>query len=113
MQFHRFSPSFLSSAIIVQFVGRLIDRYGAHRVITCALPLFILGLMCLIHASNIYMVGAGYAMNRVLGVETIDLASRVTVNKWFAKKRGRAMSLLGIVLGAQVRAALPTVVGLA
>eukprot|EP00285_Hemiselmis_virescens_P004578 CAMPEP_0173414842 /NCGR_PEP_ID=MMETSP1356-20130122/84537_1 /TAXON_ID=77927 ORGANISM="Hemiselmis virescens, Strain PCC157" /NCGR_SAMPLE_ID=MMETSP1356 /ASSEMBLY_ACC=CAM_ASM_000847 /LENGTH=393 /DNA_ID=CAMNT_0014377045 /DNA_START=817 /DNA_END=1994 /DNA_ORIENTATION=- len=97
-----FSSAFFASAIIVQFVGRFIDRFGPVRVIQYATPLFMLGLVCLVSADNIWMVQYGYISNRVLGVETIDMASRVIINKWFLKKRGRAMSLLGFVLGGQI-----------
>eukprot|EP00284_Hemiselmis_tepida_P014837 CAMPEP_0174918384 /NCGR_PEP_ID=MMETSP1355-20121228/3042_1 /TAXON_ID=464990 /ORGANISM="Hemiselmis tepida, Strain CCMP443" /LENGTH=480 /DNA_ID=CAMNT_0016163559 /DNA_START=29 /DNA_END=1468 /DNA_ORIENTATION=- len=97
-----FSVAFVSSAVIVQFVGRFIDRFGATRVIQVSLPLFMAGLACLVTATNLWMVQYGYVSNRVLGVETIDLCSRVTINKWFARKRGRAMSLLGFVLGGQI-----------
>jgi MFS family permease len=99
----------LTAAICVPIAGRLVDRYGARRVL---LPATI--LLALILASSIFISRAIwqlYLFYVLLGVVSGGagaMSYTAVVSKWFDRRRGLALSvmMLGMGLGAIV---LPSV----
>jgi MFS family permease len=85
------------------FIGRLVDRLGARRVIVPSALLFGLGLM------SLYFLTASlwhyYAISLFMGVVgsgTTPVPYSKVISHWFDKKRGLALALAmtGISLGA-------------
>jgi MFS family permease len=86
----------LEVAIIGPLVGWLIDRFGERRVIQFGVIMFALGLMGLSQVETLtgfYIAAVTIAMGTSLsGYFPINVA----VIHWFEKKRGRALSAVGL-----------------
>ena len=84
------------TAIIGPLVGWLIDRFGERRVIQLGVLIFALGLMGLSQVETLigfYIASVSIALGTSLcGYFPINVA----VIHWFEKKRGRALSTVGL-----------------
>lgn len=84
-----YSIGTLVSTLTLLVVGRQIDRYGSRLVMALAAIVF---------------AGALFFMSGVGGVLT--LAARTLVPHWFARRRGRAFSLIGLAVDGRRRGLL-------
>lgn len=89
-----FSLSLLALSLALPLAGRLVDRFGARRVILSSAALFGLGLMsfyllspCLWHFYAVYLV-LGMVGSGVSPVPYYNVVSH-----WFDKRRGLALGL--------------------
>jgi len=84
------------SALMVVMVSRLADRYGARTTLIGAG--IGLGLACFAMsiARGPLMVFAAFAALRALGQGSLTINSTLLVAQWFARRRGRAMALMGL-----------------
>jgi len=91
-----YSVATLFAGLSLFFIGRLVDRYGARRLLIfagCSL-----GLACL---WNGFVVGPislliGFAGIRLFGQGSLTLIPSTLVPQWFIRKRGRAFSLMSV-----------------
>lgn len=84
------------TAIIGPLVGWLIDRFGERRVIQTGVVMFALGMMLL---SQVESLMAFYVAAVVIALGTSlcgYFPLNVAVIHWFEKKRGRALSTVGL-----------------
>jgi MFS family permease len=95
-----FSLSLLVMSFAFPFVGRLVDRYGARRVIVPSVFFFGLGLMSLsllsAHLWHLYVV---YIVLGLVGGGTAPVPYSNVISHWFDKKRGMALGLAMVGLG--------------
>lgn len=86
----------LVSGLCLPLVGRLVDRYGARRV----LPVIalLLGLACLgmSRAGTLLSLYVGFSMIRSLGQGALTLVAMWIVGEWFCRRRGLAMAIAGL-----------------
>ena len=95
-----YSLSLVAYSVVAPFVGKLVDAWGARRVIVPSLVLFAAGLMGFSFLSaNLWHF---YALNIALGVlgcgSAIVPYSKV-ISHWFDRRRGLALGLASIGVG--------------
>jgi MFS family permease len=99
----------LISAVCAPLVGRLIDRYGARRVILPATVIFgsILVLSKILTA-NLWQFYAFYLTLGVIGSGMSPVPYGNVVSHWFDRRRGLALGLMmfGLGFGAMVMPSL-------
>jgi sugar phosphate permease len=84
------------SALLLPWVGRLVDRHGARVM----LPLVATGLgaACLLmsRVDSLFGLYVGFSCVRGLGQGALTLISMWIVGEWFARRRGVATAIAGI-----------------
>src|SRR5262245_14136855 len=98
-----FSLATLVAAGTVPFIGRLVDQWGARRVIMPAVTLFGLALLSLAFLSaQLWHLYAVYLALGVTGSGKGPVPYTKVITRWFDRRRGLALggSLAGISLGA-------------
>jgi OFA family oxalate/formate antiporter-like MFS transporter len=104
------SVATLGMALAAPWVGRLIDRFGARRVILVSAIGFCLSLAGLAALPNLYPVFLLLAaMVGVTGAGTSPLAYLALVARWFDRGLGRALGIS--MVGVGVGIALSPIVG--
>lgn len=95
------------SAFLLPFMGRLVDRHGARRMLSVVAAL--LGLACLAFAAATNVVGLALAFGalRFLGQGSLMLNAVNLVSQWFSHRRGFAMSLMALGFAASMAAHPP------
>lgn len=84
------------SGMLLPFVGRMIDRRGARRmlpIITLLLGLACLGMSRVSGLASLYL---GFSFVRSLGQGALSLLAAWLVGEWFARRRGFATALSGL-----------------
>ena len=92
----------LAAAFLLPKMGRLVDRYGARRmmlVVTLGL-----GFACLAFgaAGGIVTLALGFGALRFLGQGSLMMNSANLVAQWFSRKRGFAMGLMSLGFAASM-----------
>jgi len=84
----------LVAAFGLPFMGRLVDRHGARRMMTGVV--ILLGLACVTFgfAPGLVWLGLGFGALRFLGQGSMMLNSTNIISHWFSRKRGFAMGLM-------------------
>ena len=84
------------SGMLLPFVGRLIDRYGARRTLPAIS--FLLGFACLgmSFVSGLASLYFGFSFVRALGQGALSLVAAWLVGEWFARRRGFATAVSGL-----------------
>jgi sugar phosphate permease len=104
-----FSLATLVATVAVPLVGRLVDRFGARRVILPAVLLFGLSVLSLSFLSgHLWHFYAIYLLMGVVGSGTTPVPYAKVISRWFDRKRGLALGLAvaGSALGGTL---MPTV----
>jgi MFS family permease len=104
-----FSISLFVMSLVFPFVGRLVDRFGARKVIIPSILLFGLGLMSLsLLSTNIWQLYAVYILLGLVGGGTAPVPYSNVLSHWFDKRRGLALgvAMVGLGLGAFVMPSL-------
>lgn len=95
-----FSLSLLVMSFAFPFVGRLVDRYGARRVIVPSVVFFGLALMSLsLLSANLWHLYTVYIVLGLVGGGTAPVPYSNVISHWFDKKRGLALGLAMVGLG--------------
>lgn len=91
----------LLSAVAVVSIGNLIDRRGHRSVMMATTIVYVLALLLMGSVVGPISLLVGFTLLRVTGSSVLTLAARTLVGQWFARRRGRAVSLinLGKMLG--------------
>ena len=104
-----FSLSLLVMSVAFPFIGRLVDRLGARKVIIPSILLFGLAFMSLSQLSaNLWHLYAVYIVLGLVGGGTAPVPYSNVLSHWFDKKRGLALgvAMVGLGLGAFVMPSL-------
>lgn len=89
------------TAFLAVFIGRLADQFGARKVIVPGLG--ILGLILLsaeVIGSNIWQLYVFYSVLGAVGGATTSVPYGLVVSRWFDRRRGLALGLMMVGLGA-------------
>lgn len=86
----------LVSGLCLPFIGRIVDRFGARRI----LPIIacLLGLACfwMSHITTLAELYLSFSMLRSLGQGALTLIAMWIVGEWFCRRRGFAAALAGL-----------------
>jgi MFS family permease len=89
-----FSLATLGITVAVPLVGRLVDRFGARRVILPAVLLFGLSVLSLSFLSGqLWHFYALYLLIGVVGSGTTPVPYAKVLSRWFDRRRGLALGL--------------------
>jgi MFS family permease len=86
----------LIAALCLPLMGRMIDRHGARNMMT--IISILLGCACFAFgaATGIMWLAIGFASLRFIAQGSLMMGCVSVVSQWFVKKRGFAMSLMGL-----------------
>ena len=96
----------LSGALALPFVGRAVDRYGVRAVMSAVVSGFCLALAGLAFAADLLGLTLGFIGIRMLGQGALGLCAATLASRWYARRRGRVLSLQ-IALGGGIIALSP------
>ena len=99
----------LTAAAAMFLVGRLLDQYGARKVLPVVVVLFGFALVFISLVSQQWHLFIGFALIRILGQGSLTLIPTTVIAVWFVRLRGRVMALnsLGSVVS---QAAFPPLI---
>jgi MFS family permease len=97
----------LVAAFGLAYVGRLVDRFGVRLVLLVVASLFGLAQVGFGAVGNLALLALGFAALRFLGQGSLMLCSANLVSQWFSRKRGFALSLMGLGFAATMAAHPP------
>jgi MFS family permease len=86
----------LVAAFGLPWVGRLVDRYGVRPVMLSVAVLLGFAAMAFGAVAGMVTLALGFAALRLLGQGSLMLCSTNLVAQWFSRKRGFALSLMGL-----------------
>lgn len=89
----------LTAGVVVIFVGRLLDRYGARIMLLAVGSLFGLAALWMSTIDHPVELYFGFAALRTLGQGSLGLITSTLIALWFVRLRGRAMAI-GAIGGA-------------
>ncbi|MEZ4677825.1 MAG: MFS transporter [Caldilineaceae bacterium] len=85
----------LGASAMLPLVGRLIDRYGARRVMMIAVLGFGLATVGMANVRGLFTVLFGLLALRFMGFGAMHLTSSTLIAQWFVRRRGFVMGLAG------------------
>src|SRR5262245_25807389 len=95
-----FSLSLLVISVVSPFVGRLVDRFGARKVIVPSVLLFGFGLISFsLLSASLWHLYAIYLILGIVGGGTAPVPYSNVISHWFDKQRGLALGLAMVGLG--------------
>jgi MFS family permease len=92
----------LVAALGLPYVGRLIDRFGARRVVLAVALLFGAAAMAFGQVASLLWLTVGFAALRFLGQGSLMLNCANLVAQWFDRQRGFALSLMALGFAASM-----------
>jgi MFS family permease len=98
-----FTLANLMQSVGAPLIGRLVDRFGAHKVIIPSTVLFGLVLISFKYSStSLWHLYAFFILIGLIGVGTAPVPYGIVVARWFDKRRGLALGLMmmGLSSGA-------------
>jgi MFS family permease len=86
----------LAAAFGLPYVGHLIDRFGVRLMMIWITFLFGLSAIGFGTVTNLLLLTIGFGALRFLGQGSLMLTCSNLVAQWFSRRRGVAMSLMGL-----------------
>jgi len=99
-----YSSATLAAGFILPFIGRLIDKKGHRTMIIIIASALGITSLWMSFVFNPIMLIIGFFFLRLFGQGSMTLLPQTLIPQWFIKKRGLALSLMG--LGGVVGSAL-------
>lgn len=90
----------LLSATVASLAGRLADRFGVRRTLGVAAVVMAGACAGMAASAGLASLSVSLAVLRALGQGTMTLLGSLLVMQWYARHRGRAMSLAGLGVSA-------------
>jgi len=106
-----FTIFYLVAGVASPFIGRVVDRYGARRVIFIGALIAGLGFVLLSLVSNLWHFHVSYAIIGVGMTAIGHVPSSAIVSNWFKKRRGTAIGIMSTGIGVGGVALAPLVGG--
>ncbi len=91
---------YLGVGLVSPFIGRLVDRYGARRVIAIGAIVAGFGFVFLSQMQNIWYFYIGWIIIGIAMAATGLIPASAVVSSWFTKRRGTALGIMGVGFGA-------------
>lgn len=96
----------LAGALALPWAGRAVDRHGVRRVMSVVVAAFGSACLGLSFAQDLVGLILGFIGVRMLGQGALGLCAATLVSRWYAKRRGRVLSVQ-IAVGGGVIALSP------
>lgn len=96
----------LAGAFALPWVGRAVDRFGVRPVMSIVVTAFSLAMVGLAFAANLLGLTLGFIGIRMLGQGALGLCAATLASRWYARRRGRVLSLQ-IAVGGGIIALSP------
>ncbi len=96
----------LAGALALPAVGRAVDRHGVRTVMSTVAAALGLALVGLSFADDLFGLTLGFVGIRMLGQGALGLCAATLVSRWYAKRRGQALSVQ-IAVGGGIIALSP------
>ena len=93
-----FTAGSLFGSLLSSIVGGQLDRYGARAAVVVAGMIVTGALVGLALMQEVWQFWGLFGVGRTAALVGINLGTSVAVGNWFVRKRGRAISFLGIGL---------------
>ncbi len=93
-----FTAGSLFGSLLSSIVGGQLDRYGARAAVVVAGMIVTGALVGLAVMQEVWQFWGLFGVGRTAALVGINLGTSVAVGNWFVRKRGRAVSFLGIGL---------------
>ena len=106
-----FTILFLVSGVASPFIGKVVDRYGARRVISIGAAIVGLGFILLSVMSNLWHFYVVYAVIGVGMTAIGQVPTSAIVSNWFEKRRGLVIGVMSTGIGIGGFALAPLVGG--
>lgn len=84
------------SGALLPFIGRLVDRFGARKLLPTIALLLGAACFCMARADGLVGVYVGFGLIRPLGQGALTLVATWLVGEWFEVRRGFATAISGI-----------------
>jgi MFS family permease len=97
----------LVAAFGLPYVGRLVDRYGVRPVLLCVAVLLGFAAIAFGAVAGMATLALGFGALRFLGQGSLMLCSANLAAQWFHRKRGFALSLMGLGFSLSIAAHPP------
>jgi len=91
---------FVTMGIVSPFVGRIVDTYGARRVMPLGAVVMGLGFALLSVMQELYVFYCGYVLVGIGAAGFGSVPCSTVVSNWFKKRRGTAIGLMSSGIGA-------------
>lgn len=85
----------LSASFMLPITGRMVDRYGARRMIVIDALIFGFAIMLLSQLSGPWSLLSMFLIVRFLGFGSMQLISNTVIAQWFVRRRGFVMGIAG------------------
>ena len=95
-----FTIFFLSMGISQLVVGRLVDRFGARKVIFTGGLVTGLGFILMSRMTGIWEFYLGYVMVGAGAAASSTVPISIVISQWFKKRRGVALGIASVGIGA-------------
>jgi len=95
-----FTIFYLVAGVASPFAGRVVDHYGAKKVISIGALIAGLGFVSLSSMNNLWHFYVSYAIIGVGMAAMGHVPSSAIVSNWFKKRRGTAIGIMSIGIGA-------------
>lgn len=95
-----FTIFFLVAAVASPFIGRIVDRYGAKKVISIGAVIAGLGFVLLSQISTLWHFYISYAIVGIGLAAAGHVPASTIVSNWFKKRRGTAIGIMSTGIGA-------------
>ena len=90
-------------------IGRMVDRYGARKVISLGAFVAGLGFLWLTSIQNLWSFYAGYVVIGLGMTATGSVSTTKVVSNWFTKRRGTAIGIMAAGIGVGGLALAPLI----
>ncbi|UCG55291.1 MAG: MFS transporter [Dehalococcoidia bacterium] len=91
---------FLGMGLASPFFGRLVDRWGSRKVIPIGAIIGGLGFVLLAQTTNLWYFYIGWAVVGIGMAGSGLIPGTAVVSRWFKKRRGMALGIMGVGFGA-------------
>lgn len=91
-----YSFATILSGLSLPFVGRLLDRYGARRLLPALGLLLAGGCLLMSRVTDLLSLYVGFSTVRCLGQGALTLVGSWIVGEWFHLRRGLATAVAGL-----------------
>ncbi len=98
-----------TAGVVMIFMGRLLDKYGARIMMTSVCILFGFAAIWMSQVDHLLKLYAGFAFIRILGQGSLTLIPTTLIALWFVRRRGKATAI-GSLGGALSGAAFPILI---
>jgi sugar phosphate permease len=98
----------LCGSLALPFVGRQIDRHGPRIMVGVITALLALACVYVSFVQGAAMLAIGFVLIRMLGQGSLGLVCTNAVNRWWVRRRGTVLGLLGMVVTVLGTGAFPS-----